>query len=151
MSIHQITPQDAFKILEENAKAIYLDVRTVSEYVAGHPRAAMNVPVVMPNTTSGQMSPNPEFLPVVEANVAKTACIIVGCMSGMRSQFAVDLMQKAGYQNAINMQGGFGGARDAMGRVVTQGWRDAGLPVESGESALTSYDALLRKSRAQKA
>jgi rhodanese-related sulfurtransferase len=151
MSVNQISPQDALKVLEEHQGAIYLDVRTVSEYVAAHPRGAMNVPVLIPNPASGQMSPNPEFLSVIEANLAKDTRIIVGCMSGMRSQFAADLMQKAGYQNISNMQGGFGGARDPAGRVVSHGWRDAGLPVESGESAPASYDSLLRKSKSQKA
>ena len=151
MSVNQVSPQEALKVLEEHEGAIYLDVRTVPEYVAAHPRGAMNVPVLIPNPASGQMSPNPEFLPVIEANLTKDARIIVGCMSGMRSQFAADLMQKAGYQNVSNMQGGFGGARDPMGRVVSQGWRDAGLPVESGESTPASYDSLLRKSKSQKA
>jgi rhodanese-related sulfurtransferase len=151
MGIKQISPLEASKILEENGEAIYLDVRTVPEYIAAHPRGAMNVPVVTPNPSSGQMSPNPQFLPVIEAVLAKDTEIIVGCMSGMRSQLAADLMQKAGYQNVSNMQGGFGGARDPMGRVVSQGWRDAGLPVESGETEPMSYDALLRKSKSQKA
>ena len=31
-----------------------------------------------------------------------------------------------------NVRGGFGGARDQTGRIVIPGWRDAGLPVESG-------------------
>ncbi len=52
-------------------------------------------------------------------------------MSGGRSQLAAELLERAGYQNVFNMQGGFGGKRDLMGRVVVQGWRDAGLPLWS--------------------
>lgn len=149
MSIKQISPQEALQVLEGDPEAVYLDVRTVPEYLAGHPVASLNVPVVLPNPATGQMTPNPEFLPTVEANLAKDARIIVGCMSGMRSQFATDLMERAGYQNVSNMQGGFGGARDPMGQVVIKGWRDSGLPVESGDGGAASYEALLKKVKRQ--
>jgi rhodanese-related sulfurtransferase len=151
MSIKDVTPQEAFKTLQEDKETSYLDVRTVSEFVAGHPRNAVNVPVLLPDSASGQMSPNSEFLAVIEARFPKEARIIVGCMSGMRSQFAADLMQKAGYQNVSNMQGGLGGVRDARGQIVKQGWRDAGLPVESGDGGAASYEAVLKKTKAQQA
>ena len=73
-------------------------MRTVPEYVAGHPKSALNVPVVIPNPATGQMTPNPEFLPTVEANLPKDAKIIVGCMSGERSQLAAELLERAGYR-----------------------------------------------------
>ena len=149
MSIKQISPQDASQLLENDKEAVYLDVRTVPEYLAGHHNSALSVPVVLPNPATGQMTPNPEFLSAVEANLPKDARIIVGCMSGMRSQFAADLMERAGYQDISNMQGGFGGARDSMGRVVLQGWRDSGLPVESGDGGVASYEALLKKVKRQ--
>jgi rhodanese-related sulfurtransferase len=44
-------------------------------------------------------------------------------------EFAAEIMANAGYTNLCNMQGGFGGARDQMGRVVTPGWAESGLPV----------------------
>ncbi len=149
MSIKQISPPEASQLLEKDKGAVYLDVRTVPEYLAGHPNSALSVPVVLPNPTTGQMTPNPEFLPVVEANLPKDARIIVGCMSGMRSQFAAELMEGAGYEDISNMQGGFGGARDPMGRIVVQGWRDSGLPVESGDGGAASYEALLKKVKRQ--
>ena len=140
MSMEQINPQEAYRILEADKETLYLDVRTVPEYVAGHPKSALNVPVVIPNPATGQMTPNPEFLPTVEANLPKDAKIIVGCMSGGRSQLAAELLERAGYQNISNMhmQGGFGGKREPMGRVVVRGWRDAGLPVELGDGGAAS-------------
>ncbi len=144
MSMEQINPQEAYRILEAATETLYLDVRTVAEYVAGHPKSALNVPVVIPNPATGQMTPNPEFLLTVEANLPKDAKIIVGCMSGGRSQLAAELLERAGYQNISNMQGGFGGKCDPMGRVVVRGWRDAGLPVELGDGGAASYEALLK-------
>ena len=38
----------------------------------------------------------------------------------------------AGFTDVSNVRGGFGGARDDTGRVVIPGWREAGLPVETG-------------------
>ena len=110
--MEQINPQEAYRILEADKETLYLDVRTVPEYVAGHPKSALNVPVVLPNPATGQMTANPEFLPTVEANLPKDAQIIVGCMSGGRSQLAAELLERAGYQSISNMQGGFGGKRD---------------------------------------
>jgi len=145
VSIQQISAPQAAQALEEDKEVVYLDVRTVSEYFAGHPKSALNIPVVLPNPATGQMTPNPEFLPTVEGNLPKDARIIVGCMSGVRSQFAADLMERAGYQQVSNMQGGFAGTRDPQGRVVVQGWRDSGLPVESGDGGVSGYEALLKK------
>jgi hypothetical protein len=66
-------------------------------------------------------------------------------MSGGRSQFGAEVLEEAGYQNVANMQGGFGGARDPMGRLIAPGWQDHGLPEESGDGGDGSYEALLRK------
>ncbi|MBI3328999.1 MAG: rhodanese-like domain-containing protein [Nitrospinae bacterium] len=145
MSLQQITPQEANAMMEQDKETIYLDVRTVPEYTTAHPRSALNIPVVLPDPATRKMMPNPEFLLTVEANLPKDAKIIVGCMSGGRSQFAAELLEDAGYQHIANMQGGFGGARDPMGRVIAQGWRDLGLPVEAGDGGPASYDALLQK------
>jgi rhodanese-related sulfurtransferase len=149
MSLQQITPEEAYATMEKDQTIIYLDVRTVPEFEAGHPPSARNVPVVLPNPAVRRMVPNPDFLPTVEANVPKDAKIIVGCMSGGRSQYAAELLEAAGYERIANMQGGFGGARDPMGRVITPGWQDYGLPEESGDGGPASYDVLLKKQAGQ--
>ncbi|MGH8057521.1 MAG: rhodanese-like domain-containing protein [Candidatus Entotheonellia bacterium] len=143
MSIQQITPELAHATLTNDRETIYLDVRTVPEFEAGHPPSALNIPVVLPNPAIGRMVPNPDFLPTVEAHVPKDAKIIVGCMSGGRSQFAAEVLEDAGYQHLANMQGGFGGARDPVGRLIAPGWLDCGLPVESGDGGDASYQSLL--------
>ena len=55
---------------------------------------------------------------------------MVGCKAGPRSLQAAALLGAAGYTNVVDMQGGFHGERDAMGRVTCAGWAEQNLPVE---------------------
>jgi rhodanese-related sulfurtransferase len=145
MSIQQLTADEAHALMTQDQHIVYLDVRTVPEFEAGHPPAALNIPVVVPNPALRKMVPNPDFLSTVEATIPKDASIIVGCMSGGRSQFAAEVLEDAGYQRVANLQGGFGGARDQMGRLLVPGWQDHGLPEEAGEGGKGSYENLLKR------
>jgi len=139
MDIRQATPAEAHAILDQSAGALYLDVRTEAEFEAGHPRGARNVPVVFFDPATRQPRPNAEFIATVERHVPRTAKLLVGCQSGGRSQRACELLAEAGYTDVTNVHGGFGGARDASGRVAVLGWRDEGLPVETGQTPGASY------------
>src|SRR5262245_50120669 len=130
MSIKQINPQQTNDILQSDKEAIYLDVRTEPEFLNGHVPGATNIPVVYLDPISRRMVPNPDFVRTVEASYAKHVKIICGCQMGGRSQHAAELLVQAGFIDVSNMQGGFGGARDPMGRVVAPGWLQAGFPVE---------------------
>ncbi|HJY83594.1 MAG TPA: rhodanese-like domain-containing protein [Candidatus Binatia bacterium] len=143
MAIKQITPPQAHDTLQKDPAVIYLDVRTVPEFTAGHPQRGINIPVVF-FQAPGQPTPNPDFLKVVEARIPKDAAVIVGCQAGGRSQRAAEIMAQAGYTNVTNMQGGFGGGQDQMGRVVP-GWRDSGLPVSTDNGEGVSYASLAVK------
>jgi rhodanese-related sulfurtransferase len=131
MDIPQTTPTEAYDILQQQPDAIYLDVRTAPEFEAGHPTGARHVPVMFFGA-GGQPRPNPDFVAAVEAVVPRTTKLLIGCQAGGRSQRACELLRDAGYTDVTNVRGGFGGARDQTGRLVTPGWRDTGLPVESG-------------------
>jgi len=146
VSIQQVNAEQAHALMTQDPTIIYLDVRTVPEFEAGHPPAALNIPVVVPDPAVRKMAPNPDFLPTVEANIPKDATIIIGCMAGGRSQYAAEVLQDAGYQRIANMRGGFGGARDQVGRLLIPGWQDSGLPEEGGDGGAKGYEALLRKS-----
>jgi rhodanese-related sulfurtransferase len=139
MEIPQATPPDARAILDRTPGALYLDVRTEPEFEAGHPAGARNVPVVFFDPATRQPKPNPDFVATVERHVPRGTRLVVGCQSGVRSQRACELLLQAGYTDVTNVQGGFGGARDASGRVVVAGWRDAGLPVETGQTPGARY------------
>jgi rhodanese-related sulfurtransferase len=143
MPIRQLTPPEANDELQRAPDAVYLDVRTEPEFAQGHPAGAINIPFVFIKGP-GQMELNPDFAPLVEKLLPKSKKLIVGCMSGMRSQRACEMLESAGYSDLANVRGGFGGERNASGELVVAGWRDSGLPVSSdlGDS---SYPALRTK------
>src|SRR5262245_27515192 len=145
MSIEQLIAEEAQALMTQDRNIVYLDVRTVPEFEAGHPPAALNIPVVIPDPALHKMVPNPDFLSTVEAALPTDARIIVGCMSGGRSQFAAEVLADAGYREVANLQGGFGGARDRMGRLLVPGWQDHGLPEEAGDGGERSYANLLKR------
>jgi rhodanese-related sulfurtransferase len=142
MSVKNISPEQAKGILESDGGTVYIDVRTEQEFMKGHVPKSVNIPVVWPDPATRQMKPNPDFVNVVSAHFGKDKPIIVGCQAGGRSQFAAELLAQEGFQDVSNMQGGFGGARDPMGRVVVQGWSQLGFPVENEVSADSSYESL---------
>jgi rhodanese-related sulfurtransferase len=145
MDIPETSPADTHETLARHPDAVYLDVRTEAEFAAGHPAGARNVPVVLFDPVTRAPTPNPDFLAVVERSIPRTAKVLVGCQSGVRSLRACDLLRGAGYTDVTNVRGGFGGARDAGGRVVVAGWHDAGLPVETGATPGASYADLRRR------
>ena len=145
MSVKNIGPEQVKEILENDNTAIYIDVRTENEFTNGHVPKGVNIPVVWPNPSTRQMQPNPDFVKVVSAHFDKQKRIIVGCQAGGRSQFAAELLDKEGFLDVSNMQGGFGGERDAMGRVSAPGWTQLGFPVETEGPPGSSY-ASLKKS-----
>ena len=144
MTIRQVAPDEAHRLLSDEGYR-YLDVRTEPEFADGHPATAVNVPVVFPDRATGQMAMNPDFLTVVEAHLPKDTKIVVGCLSGGRSQRAAEVLTQAGYSHVVNMQGGFGGARDQTGRTVVAGWAERGLPICKDCGAENSYAGLRRK------
>ena len=133
MSAKNIDPEQAKNILDGDSGAVYIDVRTEQEFMNGHVPKSVNIPVVWPDPATRQMKPNPDFVKSVSAQFGKDKRIIVGCQAGGRSQLAANLLDQDGFQDVSNMQGGFGGARDPMGRVVTPGWAQLGFPVETGQ------------------
>ena len=146
MAIKEITPQEAHELLGKEPDSVYIDVRTVREFCAGHPQGAVNIPVALPDPARG-MALNQDFVSVVEANFPKDKRIIVGCQAGPRSDAAARLLEAAGYRDVSSMKGGFGGMRDPLGQVVAPGWSSLNLPVsqENGEGA--SYESLAGKAK----
>lgn len=143
MPINQLEPLQAHELLKNNPEAVYLDVRTEAEFALGHPEGAMNIPVVFIKGP-GQMEINGDFLAVVDKVLPKGTKLVVGCLSGVRSQRACEMLEEAGYTDLTNVRGGFGGARAVSGQIIVQGWRDEGLPV-SDELGEVSYPVLRGK------
>src|SRR5262249_9017045 len=78
------SPKEAYELMQSDPDCIYVDVRSVPEFEAGHAERALNIPLLHFSPGAG-MSPNPDFQAVVEANLPKNARIIVGCKTGGRS------------------------------------------------------------------
>jgi rhodanese-related sulfurtransferase len=144
MAIKETTPQEAHELLQKEPNCVYVDVRTVREFLAGHPQGAVNIPLAFPDPAQGMIM-NPDFVRVVEAHFPKDKKVVVGCQAGPRSDAAARLLQEAGYQDVSSMQGGFGGMRDPFGRVIAPGWSSLGLPVSQENGEGVSYESLSAK------
>ena len=61
MPIREVGPVEASEIRRAERTAILLDVRTVEEFEQGHPKGALNIPVVLPSViaTRSRWSPPP--------------------------------------------------------------------------------------------
>ena len=134
MPIPQITPDQAKEILDNDPKAVYLDVRSIPEFEQGHASRAVNIPLM--HMTGGQMVPNPEFPKVAQSVLDKETTYVVGCKMGGRSQKACEILDRLGYQKLHNIYGGFGGAPDQ------KGWKDLGLPTSTDNGPGVSYESL---------
>ena len=93
-------------MLMNREKAVVVDVCEASEYAAGHVVGAKHIP----------LSDLEAKLPAAVKN--KGLPVILVCASGMRSNRAVAIAQKLGYEKAKSLSGGMGA------------WREANLPIE---------------------
>lgn len=141
MPIAQVTPEEAKRLLDSGG-FVYLDVRTVPEFVNGHAPSALNIPVMEMNPQAGGMEPNERFLSVVAANIPHDAQLIIGCKTGGRSTTAYKMLAQAGYKNLRNLDGGYAGITDPEGQIVKEGWSTLGYPIERGDGGAKSYLSL---------
>jgi len=142
----ELSPQEAHDLMKADAEYIYLDVRSVPEFEAGHPARAINIPLMNFAPGTG-MTPNQDFAAVVDATLPKNAKLVIGCKTGGRSARACEVMSQMGYTNVANVRGGFVGAMDNLGRVTEPGWSMLNLPTcsECGDEA--RYEALAAKAQ----
>jgi rhodanese-related sulfurtransferase len=115
----------------------------VPEFEAGHPSGAYNVPLL--HQTEGGMTPNPDFKTVMEAVFPKDQRLVLGCRSGKRSLKAAEVLAKAGYQQVVDMQGGFLGEVTPTGQVTCAGWMNEGLAVATSPQLGKAYADLGKK------
>ena len=86
-------------------RAVLVDVSEPTEYAAGHPTGAKNVPFGKLETSTDL--PKNKALPLV-----------VVCPTGARAARAAGILRKLGFEKAQPLAGGL------------KSWRDANLPVE---------------------
>lgn len=86
------------KMLKDNSEIVVIDVRTRDEYRYNHLKKAVNVPL------------QDICKEKVEQFVNNKSCIIiVYCEYGGRSKKAVSKLNKMGYENVYNLDGGIQG------------------------------------------
>jgi|SRR5215472_7396645 len=138
MAIERISPEEALALMDSEGFS-YVDVRSVEEFDAGHPRGAYNIPLL--HLGPYGPSPNPDFLKVMDHAFPKDAKIVVGCQSGGRSLQAAALLERAGYSQLREQRAGFQGCRAPNGQVEL-GWRPKGLPTENISSPERTWAGL---------
>ena len=137
-----ISTAKARELLDGQTGYLYLDVRTVGEFAAGHVPGSLNIPILVITEAAGQPTLNSDFIRIVEGNIPKRSRLLVGCRSGSRSKRAQQLLIQAGYQSVANVLGGFIGKTDASGAVAEPSWSSLGYPVERGDGGDAGYVAM---------
>ena len=125
--IENLTPQQAWELLQQDASAVLVDVRTQMEHAyVGHPIGAVHIP--WKEAPDWQINPN--FVNEVKKIVSHDdAPILLLCRSGQRSLSAGNALEDAGYKRPINILDGFEGPLDPhKHRGNLGGWRFCGLP-----------------------
>jgi len=128
-----ILPQQAYKRLQENPRAVLIDVRTDAEWnYVGVPAIKDLVRIPWQHFSTGQRNEN--FVAEIEAaNIEKDQEILLICRSGVRSAAAATLLSQEGYSDCYNVAEGFEGDKDADGhRGTVGGWKHANLPWVQG-------------------
>jgi rhodanese-related sulfurtransferase len=108
---NSIQPLELHRRLAEGRPAQLLDVRTPGEFAAAHVPGAKLIPLDDLDPAAFQQQRGAEAKPVY-----------VLCQSGKRARKAIEKLERAGVHGCVLVEGG------------TQGWMDAGLPVERSQS-----------------
>jgi rhodanese-related sulfurtransferase len=132
-----ISPQQAWQILQQDPRAVLVDIRSSMEYLfVGHPQGAIHVPWIdEPDWTE-----NPDFVTDIRKLMlggqvcdgdAGCAPVILICRSGKRSHEAGKVLLAAGLRNVYHVDEGFEGELDEHHHRSTRGgWRYHDLPWE---------------------
>jgi rhodanese-related sulfurtransferase len=99
-----ITPTEAVQCMNRE-KGVVIDVCSADEFVQGHIKGAVNVPLDELETRLDKAVKN------------KSVPVIMVCAAGARSKRAQAVAQKLGYEKVHSLQGGL------------KAWKEANLPV----------------------
>ena len=132
-----VAPDDAWRILEEDPRAVLIDVRTDAEwaYVGSPDLSKLGKAVVRLSWQEfPEMEINPNFVDQLNAaGVEKDQTLLFICRSGARSKSAALAMTEAGFPECHNVAEGFEGDRDSGGhRGMANGWKQRRLPWVQG-------------------
>lgn len=135
----RVSPHDAYELMVQEGYVL-IDVRSVVEFEAGHPKDAFNVPLLFIEA-HGRV-PNASFVDVMEKHFRRDAKLVLACQAGRRSLDAAALLEARGFTGLVDQRAGWGGLKDAFGGVTEKGWEASGLPCETGDGGARSYATL---------
>lgn len=122
----EVTPQEAWTLVESAPGTVIVDVRTHAEWnwVGRVPNAVEIEWMHWP-----ERDRNVNFLKQLETQVDKESMVLFLCRSAARSHHAAELAAANGFNQCYNILEGFEGDKDAnQQRGTVGGWRKAGLP-----------------------
>ncbi|MDM8557341.1 rhodanese-like domain-containing protein [Candidatus Parabeggiatoa sp. HSG14] len=134
------TPQETWQILQNDPKAVLIDIRSEMEYLfIGHPKGAIHIPWI----DEPDWKINPRFAADVrkimlggvvyhpdDSDVDSVPVLLI-CRSGRRSLEAGKVLVEDDFNKVYNVVEGFEGPLDAdHHRSTLGGWRYHGLPWE---------------------
>lgn len=135
-SVKTLTPTQAWQLLQDEPKALLVDVRSGMEFLfIGHPVGAIHIPWI----DEPDWDINPHFAAEARKLVlggldhmsGHDVPILLICRSGKRSLEAGELLLKEGFHQIYNIENGFEGELDDRHhRSTLAGWRFDGLPWE---------------------
>ncbi|MEQ8380095.1 rhodanese-like domain-containing protein [Parvibaculum sp.] len=130
-----VTPSEAWRVLEANPQAVLVDVRTRAEWsFVGLPDLSGlgKEPVMMEWQQFPTMAVNAGFAADLSSALGaarRNAPVLFLCRSGARSKAAAIAMTAVGFGNCFNIAGGFEGDLDGeRHRGRHNGWKAAALP-----------------------
>lgn len=122
----ELTPREAFELLEHDPAAVIVDVRSRAELeLVGRIPVATHIEwAFYPG-----MIPNNAFAEQLQAVVDKNLTLVFMCRTGGRSHNAALVAEQLGYSKVYNMLEGFEGEANSLNqRTQMNGWKHAGLP-----------------------
>jgi rhodanese-related sulfurtransferase len=137
MGPESLTPKQAWQLLQDNPRAVLVDIRSTMEFLfVGHPASALHVAWI----DEPEWTVNPHFVTDVRkvmlggatahAGVSGAPVILI-CRSGKRSIDAGSALLEAGFSQVYQVDEGFEGELDDHHqRGSVGGWRFHGLPWE---------------------
>lgn len=143
-TLHSLSPQMAWEMLQQNPRALLVDIRSSMEFLfVGHPVGAVHIAWI----DEPDWVINPNFVAEIRKLLLGGACkpavsadgdqgeacapVILICRSGKRSKEAGNLLIEEGLGNIWHVDEGFeGDLNEQHQRSSINGWRFRGLPWE---------------------
>jgi hydroxyacylglutathione hydrolase len=114
-----VSPKELYEQMQSNASPIVVDVRLPSEWMGLRIGTVLNMPL--------------NKLSELSVKLDTSQPVVAVCNSAYRSSMAIGILERKGFKNATNMEGG------------SEAWIEAGLPVYGAEKAGSAVSTQIRK------